>query len=344
MIFHEYKIFNIIKDISHFIKPLLGLSIGYFFYRKINNFKLFIKTIVITAFISSIIHFTIIISLKNIATVSDIREFTRDNFVELFGLLFFVFYKKFQKERLFSSKMVSSTILICLLISCILYFSRTMIIITAVVLLTLYGYTIVTKRTIKFGFAIVAFVLLFYTFLFSINIQRNKTGVESFLFKVKNAPAEIFKTHVDREKHEDLWDHWRGYEAERGFELLKENPEGFVFGLGSGSLVNLKFYAPLSGDKKGMKFISELHNGYMYVLYKTGVIGLFLYLFFLYQLYVKIYYSKDYISLFISAIGLSIFISSLVIGSMFNGNPTIIFILGGLLFFNERKIKASQNE
>lgn len=93
-----------------------------------------------------------------------------------------------------------------------------------------------------------------------------------------------------------------------------------------------------------MKFISELHNGYMYVFYKTGVIGLFLYLFFLYQLYVKIYYSKDYISLFISAIGLSIFISSLVIGSMFNGNPTIIFILGGLLFFNERKIKVSQNE
>lgn len=250
MIFHKYKMFNIIKDISHFIKPLLGLSIGYFLYKKINNFKLFIKTIVITAFISSIIHFTIIISLKNIATVSDIREFTRDNFVELFGFLFFVFYKKFQKERLFRNKMFSITILICLLTSCILYFSRTMIIMTAVVVLTLYGYTIITKRTIKLGLAMATFVLLFYTFLFSINIQRNKTGVESFLYKVKNAPAEIFKTHVDREKHEDLWDHWRGYEAERAFELLKENPEGFVFGLGYGSLVNLKFYAPLSGDKK----------------------------------------------------------------------------------------------
>jgi hypothetical protein len=339
MFIHKYDSYNIIKDITHFIKPLFGIFIGYFFYKKINNFKLFVQTIVITSFISSIIHFGIIVSLKNIVNVSDIREYTRDNFVELFGLFFFMFYKKFQNEQLFRSRIVSNIIFISLLISCILYFSRTMIVMSLIIIFTVYGYTIITKKTIKIGLGLLGFVSLLYVFLFSVNIQRNRSGVESFLFKIKIAPAEIFKTHIDRDNHADLWDHWRGYEAERAFSLLQENPSGYLFGLGYGSLVNLKFYAPLSGDKKGMKFISELHNGYMYVLYKTGIIGLFLYLFFLFQLYVKIYSNKNFTSVFLSAIGLSIFISTLVIGSLFNGNPTVLFLLGGLLFFDEIKIK-----
>lgn len=340
MFIHKYNIYNIIKDISHFIKPLLGIFIGYFFYKKINNFKLFVRTIVITSFISSVVHFAIIISLKNIANVSDIREFTKDNFVELFGLLFLMFYKKFQNEQLFNNKLVSKIIFISLLISSILYFSRTMIAMFLIVILTIYGYTILTKKTIKIGLGLLCFILLLYSFLFSTNIQRNKTGVESFLYKVKNAPAEIFKTHINRENHADLWDHWRGYEAKRAFKLLEDNPSGYLFGLGYGSLVNLKFFAPISDEKKGMKFISELHNGYVYILYKTGVIGLFIYLFFIFQLYIKIYFNNNFIASFISAIGLSILISTLVIGSIFNGNPTILFILGGLFFFEEKRNKA----
>lgn len=345
MFIHKYNSYNIIKDLSHFIKPILGLIIGYVFYKKINSIKIFIQTIVITSFLSALIHFVIILTIKNINTVSDIREFTRDNFVELFGLLFFMFYKKFQNERLFSNKLVSKIIFISLLISCILYFSRTMIIMAAIVITTVYGYTIITKKSIKIGLVLLSFVLLFYALLFSINLQRNKSGMESFFYKVKIAPSEIFKTHINRENHSDLWDHWRSYEALRAIELLNENPSGYFFGLGYGSLVNLKFFAPISDDKNGMKYISELHNGYVYVLYKTGIIGLLLYLFFLYYLYVKIYFKRNFTTVFISAIGLSIFISTLVIGSIFNGNPTTLFLLGGLLFFDEKNlIKNEQND
>lgn len=340
---HNYHSYNIIKDVSHFIKPILGVFIGYCCFRKINNLRTFIRTVVVTGFISSIIHLLIILSIANINTVSDIRQYGTDNFVELFAFLFLLFYRKLCNEQLFENKLFSKIIFVSLLFSSILYFSRTMIIMAFTVILTVYGFTIITKQSIKIGIGLISLVLLFYAFLFSINIQRNKTGVESFLFKVKNAPAEIFKTHIDRENHADLWDHWRGYEAERAFILLKENPSGFVFGLGYGSLVNLKFYAPLSDDIKGMKYISELHNGYMYVLYKTGIIGLLLYLLFIYRLYIKIYFDKNFARVFISAIGLSIFISTLVIGSIFNGNPTILFLLGGLLFFDEKSIKILRN-
>ncbi len=338
MFIHKYHLFNIVKDIFHFIKPILGLLIGYIFYKRINDFKLFVKTIIVTGFLSSLVHYIIIaFFINNIENVSNIREHGTDNFVELFALFFLIFYKKFQKENLFSSKLIHYIILFSLFISCVLYFSRTMIVIAIMALLTMYGYTIITKKTLKIMGFLLLFTLAFYAFLFSANIQRNSKGIESFLFKVKNAPAEVFKTRIDREDHTDLWDHWRGYEASKAFELLNDSPKGYIFGCGYGSLVNLKFYAPLSNDQKGMKYISELHNGYVYILYKTGILGIVLYLYFLFSLYVKIYFDKRFTTTFISTIGICFLFSTLVTVGINNSNDTIIILLGALLFFYEKE-------
>ena len=334
----RYHLFNIIKDIFHFIKPILAIFIGYLFYRKINNFKLFIKTIIITGFLSAILHYIIIVFfIGKIETVSNIREHGTDNFLELIALFFLAYYKKFQNEDMFRSKIIYRTIFYALLVSCILYFSRTMIVMAILGLLTIYGYTTINRRGLKIAGFLMILTLGFYAFLFSANIQRNKKGIESFLYKIKNAPAEVFKTKIDRENHADLWDHWRGYEAKRAIALLNENPKAYVFGCGYGSLVNLKFYAPLSGDPKGMRYISELHNGYVYVLYKTGIIGIILYLFFLFTLYIKIYFNKNFITVFISIIGLSFIFTTLVTVGINNSNESLIFLLGALLFFNEKQ-------
>ena len=68
---------------------------------------------------------------------------------------------------------------------------------------------------------------------------------------------------------------------------MNENPTSYFFGTGHGSLVNLKFKAPI-GDED-MKFISRLHNGYVFVFYKTGSIGLLMLILFLFKLYLKVY-------------------------------------------------------
>ncbi|WP_396144325.1 O-antigen ligase family protein [Flavobacterium sp.] len=337
MIFNKYNLYNIIKDIFHFIRPLIAIFLGYLFYKRINNFRLFIKTIIIIGFISSLFHYYIIFFVNSgFSNVSSLRENSRDNVLELFALFFFSFYKKFQNEELFKNIFIKKIVYYSLLLSCVLYFSRTMILMSIVLLLTVYGYTILTKRALKIFSFLLIFLVGFYIFLFSINIQRNKKGIESFLYKVKVAPAEVFKTKIDREDHTDLWDHWRGYEAKCAFELLNNNKSGYIIGCGYGSLVNLKFFAPLSDDDKGMKYISELHNGYVFMLYKTGFFGLFLYLFFLYNLYKKIYYRRSFEKVFISGIALSIMLASIVIGSIFNGNPTMMILLGALVFFDEK--------
>ena len=343
-LFNKVTFFNVFKDIFHFLKPITGLLIGYFFYRKIDDFKMFVKTIVIVGLLSAVIHFGILFFISGFSSVNEIREFGRDNFLELFSLFFLLFYKKFQNDTLFKNQFQHFFFVVLLFASNVLYFSRTMIVVAIILLITIYGYTIITKRGLRIIGVVIVSILVFYGYLFSIKISRNQPGLESFLYKVKNAPSEIFKTKIDRENHKDLWDHWRGYEAKRAFSLMEKDPKSYVIGTGYGSLVNLKFFAPLTENykDKGIKYISELHNGYVYIYYKTGIFSLFLYLIFLINLYIKIYYNKNFETYFISAIGVAFLFTTLTINGMYNSRDVIVFLLGDLLFF-EKKSKPTTN-
>jgi hypothetical protein len=343
-LFNKVTFFDVFKDIFHFLKPITGLLIGYFFYRKIDDFKMFVKTIIIVGLLSAVIHFGILFFISGFSSVNEIREFGRDNFLELFSLFFLLFYKKFQNDTLFKNQFQNFFFILLLFASNVLYFSRTMIVVAIILLITIYGYTIITKRGLRIIGVVFVSILLFYGYLFSIKISRNQTGIESFLYKVKNAPSEIFKTKIDRENHKDLWDHWRGYEAKRAFSLMEKDPKSYVIGTGYGSLVNLKFFAPLTENykDKGIKYISELHNGYVYIYYKTGIFSLFLYLLFLINLYIKIYYNKNFETYFISAIGVAFLFTTLTITGMYNSRDVIVFLLGALLFF-EKKSKTATN-
>ena len=337
---NKHSLFNILKDIFHFLKPILGLLIGYLFFTKINNFKIFVKTIVIAGLISALIHFILVAFYSRTETVSDLRELGRDNFLELFALFFLCYYKKFKQENLFESKTVFRIIFYMLLLSCGLYFSRTMIVIAILLFLSVYGYTKITKTTLKIISIFTIFIVLFYAYLFSIKLNRNGNSLESFLYKVQIAPSEILKTKIDRNNHKDLWDHWRGYEAKRAFALMEDNPSSYVFGCGHGSMVNLKFYAPLTNNKKdkGLKYISELHNGYAFVFYKTGIIGVIFYFLFFIRLYKKIYINRQFVTIFISAIGIAFLFTTLTITGIYNTKDIIVFILGGLLFFEHKQL------
>lgn len=345
-IFYKYNLINVIKDIFHFIKPILGLAIGYLFYKKINNLKSFVKVIVIIGFLSSIVHIFTIVFFSKTETVSDLREFGKDNFIEMFALFFLLYFKKFNGVSLFQKQQNSNIIFVILLISNFLYFSRTMIVGSIIMLLSIYGYSKITNKTLKIISIMVLCIGLLYAYLFSVKIDRSGNSFESFLYKVKIAPAEIFETKIDRENHKDLWDHWRGYEAKRAMALMNENPKFYLFGAGYGSLVNLKFFAPLTGNSndKGLKYISELHNGIPYILYKTGLIGLIIYFLFLIRLYKVIYKQTTFETVFISAIGLFYLFSTITITGIYNARDCVVFILGSLLYFYNSKSKVLKND
>ena len=332
-ILHRYRIYDVLKDIFHFLKPIVGLLVGYIIARRINNITLFVRAIVIACIVSAVIHFGIIaVMVRNINYIESIREFTKDNFLELFGIFFIIFFKKLEGRELIGNVLHRRLCLLLLSVSCILYFSRTMIILAIILIMAFYGYTRITRTTIKvFAAGGIAIIALF-AYLNTANIKRDARGLENFLYKIKNAPGEIFETNINRENHADLWDHWRAYEAKRAIMLMNEEPQSYVYGTGYGSLVNLKFFAPLTGDDKGIRYISDLHNGYINILYKLGIIGLIIYISLLIKLYRYINRGFSFAHVMVSSIGLIYIITSVMITGMYNGRDIMIFILGGVIY------------
>lgn len=336
----------ILKDFFLLVKPLVGLVIGYLIFRRINDLSIFVKTIVVVGCISAMIHLVILIFNGSLLTgnVSQIRQFSKDNFLELFAIFFLSFHQKFFNAHVFKNKSLSRILFIILLVSCLLYLSRTMIIIALILALAVLGYLKISTKTIKvITVLIVVFVGLFI-YLFNTKIDRDEKGLMGFLYKVKMAPGEIFTSRIDRSNHAELWDHWRAYEANRAYELMVENPSSFVIGNGYGSLVNLKFKAPLTKDDIGIQYISEIHNGYVFILYKLGFIGLIIFFIFLYNLYISFYKKYNFVNVFMGAISVCYFFTALTITGIFNKRDVMIFILGGLLFFASKFKNFQSNE
>lgn len=337
-IFHLPNPKEVVKDVFHFIKPIVGISLGYLIFRKIKEEVLAYQWIVKAGVILSVAHIFTLIAFADYDSVHTLRGITKDGFFEIFAFGILVFFDKWQPNTALFSKQTKYLFMLLLITSMILYFSRTMIVGFGILLLTKFGFTKWQKRNRNYLFIIIGLIGLFYAYLFSVKLDRNKTGIEAFLYKVKIAPAELFETKINRENHADLWDHWRGYEAKRAISLMNQHPSSYVFGVGYGTLVNLKFFAPLTNDNKGLKYISELHNGFMYILYKTGFIGLLLYIVFLFQLYWNINKNQlNLVGVFISTIGLFYFFSTLTISGIFNGKDNIVILLGALLFLKNQK-------
>ena len=93
---------------------------------------------------------------------------------------------------------------------------------------------------------------------------------------MKVIPTEAFSTKINRGNWKDFNDNYRSYENIRTIEQLISE-ERLTIGEGIGSQVDLKQKVFL-GDMQ-LRYISILHNGYMTVILKSGLIGLFIYLF-----------------------------------------------------------------
>ena len=340
-----YPLSATIKDITYFLKPIIVLIFSYLLIKKQNNLFLFLKAIVFLAVFTAFVHLFGLFILGDFTnnSIHELRgDFGLDNFIEIFAFYILVFSKRFLSSSIIESRKGHYFIVALLLVSIYLYFSRTMLVAFFLIGFSMLGYTKITKTSLKIIGSVFLFIGISYVYLYSVKIDRNAKGMEAFLYKIKIAPEEIFKSKIDRNNHKELWDHWRGYEAKRAIYLMEENPTSYFIGTGFGSLVNLKFQAPVGGEG-GMKYISRLHNGYIFVLYKTGILGLLLYFVFLTSLYMKIYRfntnnsNQILVNRLISSIGLFYIFTTLIISGIYIPRDAVVFVLGGLLSFNTLK-------
>ena len=346
--FYSREWYDIIKDIAYLIKPILFIILGYYLTSKIKDKDFIFKTIFYLAALFAAYHILEIAMyfFKNQLSISLIRYVGgKANYIELFAIVLL----HVGKNTLPMKKPIKFAFLIRILlyISFVLYFSRTMLVAFFILFLAIKGYTKLTRKGVIYLTIFISLVLLFFASLQTMELDRSSKGLEGFLYKLQIAPSEIFSADVDINNHAQLWDHWRGYEAHKAFEQLDEAnyKYGYFFGKGLGSLVDLGFEAPLS--EGGIQYIPIIHNGFAYIMFKAGFVGMFIYLLFLAYLYLTAYHKKTNSSIvffnnFISGISLFYLFTTLIITGVYNQGDVVTLILGSFLFLKFYYNKQSQ--
>ncbi len=337
--FYQYRLYFIIRDITYLLKPILGLFIGYqFFNSKIKNP---FKFLLYSGLIMAVIHLFLVgygILFHGAKSVASIREYGGYfNDYEIYTFIILLFHKQLQvdlspkKYRLF---------LIIMSISTFFYLARTNFIQFVILFMAMKGWLVLNKKSLTIiGLLFIASVFS-YTAIYFYNPKRNGDSVNEFLYKIKLIPLEAFATKINRNDWKDFHDHYRSYENVRTIEQLSYN-KSILFGEGIGSQVDLKQKVKL-GDTE-LRHISILHNGYMTVLLKSGIIGLLVLLGSIFYFFRKKEYVNDLdqkINLLFTGTGLFLLISYWVFMGFYNLLDSKTLLIGFLFAYKNhlRKI------
>ncbi|MGV1011218.1 MAG: O-antigen ligase family protein [Flavobacterium sp.] len=272
--YYEYRLYFVIRDITYILKPITGLLLGYQLFSK--HIKNPFQFIVYAGVSTAIYHLILVnygIFIGGAKNVREIREYGGYfNDFEVYTLVILLFKNQF---NLGFSRKKNSIFLIILAVSSFFYLARTNFIQFIILVIALKGIFVLNRRAIIVIGTTLILVVVGYAAIYYYNPIRNGKGVDEFLYKIKMAPAEAFSTKINRDDWKQFNDNYRSYENIRTVQQLSYN-ESLIFGEGIGSQVDLKQKVFL-GDMQ-LRFISILHNGYMTVLLKSGLLGLGIYL------------------------------------------------------------------
>ena len=334
---YDYRKYFIIRDITYLLKPVIGFLLGYQLCQK--NFKNAFNLIVNTGVFIAVCHIVIILNaifILGARTVADLRFYSGYfSDYEIYTLIILIFYKKFQLDY---SKKTALILTVLVGFSALMYLARTNFIQFLILFLALKGYFDVNRKSITIFATIIIASIVSYSIVLSINPRRDAEGVEGFLYKIKVAPLEPFKTKINREDYKDFNDNYRSYENIMTIrQMTRDGVKPTVFGKGLGSQIDLKQEVRL-GDMN-LRFISILHNGFMIVFLKSGLLGILIYLFTI------IYFFKtlksdntliNQINLLFIGTGVFLLISNWVFLGFYNLTETKSILIGFLIAYREK--------
>jgi len=332
------NMYSVCKDLWYFMIPFIAILFGFNVANKFkNNINIF-KTIIASSAIIAIIHILQVVnySLINKFVITDIRdEVSSGYFIVLTGFLILLWDMN-SDMKLFNNIIYKAISLFLCSLSIILSFSRTLWIISVICVVVIVYMSLISKL-LKFVFSC-TILLILSLFIFSNGIiERYISDENTMTAKIQNSFNEILIR--DYAEMEDINANWRGFESDKALQAyLSGSFVQYVFGQGFGAVVPLGFTMTLAEGEYDE--IPILHNGYLYVLLKTGIVGLILYIAFLIHCYClgsKI--SKNIIldirfsGYMLVSISIIYALSTFVVSGIFNkGGLISISIENGLMF------------
>ncbi|QTV06691.1 hypothetical protein [Faecalibacter bovis] len=345
-LYYDHSTYNILRDISYFIKPIVGLLIGYQCFRtKENNF---FRTIIYSAFGIAIYHFITLfigsfyLPLNNLHDIRHIGGYFSD--FETFAFVILLFHKKFelnfsQKKLWFFTGIIG--------LSLLLYFARTNFIQLFILICGMFGLYQITKKKLIILSSLLLIIGVGYKIVYDMNPTRNGKGLDAFLYKVKNAPTEIYDPYVVNDNSSRFHDNFRSFETKVTIaQVVNRGDYGVWLGNGFGSSVN---YGSLmwTNDGNYIRHAPILHNGYSTIFLKTGIVGLSIFVFSM--VYLSFVYKTSDISLhnniklLVNSTGIFLFISTLVFLGYYLKLDNKSLFVGGLIAYYEIITKTDKS-
>ncbi len=331
-----------IKDFWYFGKAVLIIVFGYLVMSRIKNLEIILSLFVISAVVISgwhILRFLVDVTVLS-ESVDVINERLGTGYMlAVIGASILLLSNNYNLElRYFRTKSLKNLAFSICILSVILSFSRTLWI-SFLIFFILYMAVSKKKYIRVSAIAGLLIIVIFFTSSTLASTFQDAEGVfGSIMRKITRSINEIVVSDYSNMK--DISVHWRGYEAYQALQTYKSGGfKEYLLGHGFGKLIDLGFYMPV--EQISMRYIPIVHNGYLYVLVKTGLIGLLLYIYYLIKLLwngslnLKSENPKvKLVSYLLIGLALVIFTTTYGITGLFNKNVlfSVTLLLGCLLY------------
>ena len=279
-LFYQPKLFLFIRDITYMIKPIIGLLLGYQIFK--NEKTLRLNYFIYVGLIIAIIHIgTIFIAFLQVKSLNLTLLREKGGYFsdyEIYVIIMLIFHKELD---ITISKKRINYILIVVVLSSMLYAARTNMIQFVILFLAMKGYFKLTRKSLTILLTIFSLTAISYFAIVSYNPKRGGKGLDAFLYKIKIAPEEAFKTKINKNDWKDFNDNYRSFENIITVQQVShEGTLAILFGEGLGSRLNLGRKV-FTNDGEFVQFIPYVHNGFMTVFFKSGILGVLFLIFFL---------------------------------------------------------------
>lgn len=271
--------YDVFKDVWYVGKPMLCMTVGYVLMWNLRDLRRLLRIFLVVGALVSVFHIIRFIQNPELLSLSanDMRNAAgRGYLVAVVGVGVLAAAWRLGYRLFPFGRVVDVSLLLLCLASIGLSMSRVIALSLALLLGAVFGIVTFADRT-KVIKVVVAVVVGFTVLMLVPKPQyvgQNATFAEKMLFSLKEMEVQDYYSITD------INTRWRGYETARALNTYSSGEYWqYLTGRGFGTSVDLGLFMPM-GDEP-VRFAPVLHNGYMYVLVKTGVLGVLIYLAFL---------------------------------------------------------------
>jgi len=272
---------DVIRDCWYFTNPCIGFVVGYLLVRSGKRLGSVMSTFIIVGFVAAVVHLTrliFVVVAGEAGSIIRVRDIVGPGyFAAAVAMAIWLAMGPAGNvlPKWLRNGVLNYSIAAIALSSVVLSFSRTLWLCVAIAVVVIVPRTWSARRS-RLIAGIFAMVLVVFGL-----VWINTTDTR-FSEKIVDTVAELGT--VDFTTRSEIGRYWRAFESIAALQTYAAaDATQQMFGYGFGKQIDLGISMELAGATYDE--IPILHNGYLYALVKTGVLGLLLVMTLLYMLY-----------------------------------------------------------